>query len=394
MKVQETFTVKVKGLEYKLRAGGCFFSTGDGANDAVLEALYGPEYRTKLKTIYGHEPRRGSWPEWDSALTNTAEKYDAFTDKIRETLLWDAANLGKVSVTDQNYVKGAQVIPGKDWKWLGQDRGIGILLPLLEEDGWCRVQWSDGYENSYRIGVDGAFDLYYASAFQDDTASPVPAALPGKWYCVVTAKSMQKMSEWRKAVSSRFGSHDLCLNHYIGPHRDGSMYSTGRGYYLSHDHTLITEEQWEEWVYKPWLSARANALGVTEKKAEEMRAFHVPKKWYCEIPEEYLSEMRDWRLAHSKPVCTWDCIHPSQQLLGTHPDGSFYGESHEFMRRQGCTEITPDQWYEYIYLPWSNPRPQPDPYSPTPAIFDPEDEEIYHLTPIPRLTPVKLWEPE
>ncbi len=65
------------------------------------------------------------------------------------------------------------VVRGRDWKWGDQDGGgdggvggAGILVaPLAAEEGWAYVRWlRNGELHSYRIGVNGEYDLAYADA--------------------------------------------------------------------------------------------------------------------------------------------------------------------------------------------------------------------------------------
>lgn len=58
---------------------------------------------------------------------------------------------------------GARVVRGRDWEWGPQDggNGIGTIIENSYSD-WVRVKWDNKtYKNSYRIGDDGKYDLYY-----------------------------------------------------------------------------------------------------------------------------------------------------------------------------------------------------------------------------------------
>lgn len=58
---------------------------------------------------------------------------------------------------------GARVVRGRDWDWGPQDggNGIGIIIENSYTD-WARVKWDhNSCENSYRIGDNGKYDLYY-----------------------------------------------------------------------------------------------------------------------------------------------------------------------------------------------------------------------------------------
>ncbi|XP_074029211.1 E3 ubiquitin-protein ligase HERC2 [Leptinotarsa decemlineata] len=61
---------------------------------------------------------------------------------------------------------GTRVIRGADWKWGDQDGnppGEGRVIGELGDDGWVRVEWGNGTTNSYRMGIEGRYDLNLAS---------------------------------------------------------------------------------------------------------------------------------------------------------------------------------------------------------------------------------------
>ncbi|CAG9815802.1 unnamed protein product [Phaedon cochleariae] len=61
---------------------------------------------------------------------------------------------------------GTRVVRGSDWKWGDQDGnppGEGRVIGELGDDGWVRVEWSNGTTNSYRMGIEGKYDLNLAS---------------------------------------------------------------------------------------------------------------------------------------------------------------------------------------------------------------------------------------
>ncbi|KAF7266968.1 hypothetical protein GWI33_019752 [Rhynchophorus ferrugineus] len=61
---------------------------------------------------------------------------------------------------------GTKVVRGADWKWGDQDGNPpseGRIIGELGDDGWIRVEWSNGTTNSYRMGVEGKYDLTLAS---------------------------------------------------------------------------------------------------------------------------------------------------------------------------------------------------------------------------------------
>lgn len=61
---------------------------------------------------------------------------------------------------------GTKVVRGVDWKWGDQDGtppGEGRVIGELGDDGWVRVEWGNGTTNSYRMGIEGKYDLGLAS---------------------------------------------------------------------------------------------------------------------------------------------------------------------------------------------------------------------------------------
>ena len=67
-------------------------------------------------------------------------------------------------VTEDNWKKGDKVVKGPDWSWGNQAENAeyGIILEC-SEDGWVRVEWQNPHKhtNSYRVGAEDAFDLYF-----------------------------------------------------------------------------------------------------------------------------------------------------------------------------------------------------------------------------------------
>ncbi|KAL3277032.1 hypothetical protein HHI36_012394 [Cryptolaemus montrouzieri] len=60
---------------------------------------------------------------------------------------------------------GTKVVRGTDWKWGDQDGnppGEGRVVGELGDDGWVRVEWGNGTTNSYRMGIEGKYDLSLA----------------------------------------------------------------------------------------------------------------------------------------------------------------------------------------------------------------------------------------
>ena len=58
---------------------------------------------------------------------------------------------------------GTRVVRGPDWKWSDQDgNGEGQVIREINDNGWLKVQWDNGYEDSYRMGNSGKYDLKLA----------------------------------------------------------------------------------------------------------------------------------------------------------------------------------------------------------------------------------------
>lgn len=58
---------------------------------------------------------------------------------------------------------GTRVVRGLDWRWSVQDGyTVGKIVQGLghhRHNGWVRVLWDNGYENSYRTGRNGHYDI-------------------------------------------------------------------------------------------------------------------------------------------------------------------------------------------------------------------------------------------
>lgn len=55
---------------------------------------------------------------------------------------------------------GCRVIRGPDWKWGNQDGGAGkIGRVFMAESGLVKVRWPNGDTNTYRNGIQGAYDV-------------------------------------------------------------------------------------------------------------------------------------------------------------------------------------------------------------------------------------------
>jgi hypothetical protein len=74
---------------------------------------------------------------------------------------------------------GVRVVRGRDWDWGNQDdNGIGTIIDTSGE-GWVRVKWDNKkYENSYRIGSNDKYDLYYYTETEPITVSSYSKEYP------------------------------------------------------------------------------------------------------------------------------------------------------------------------------------------------------------------------
>ena len=69
--------------------------------------------------------------------------------------------MNNVIVTKQNVKLEDKVVKGRDWYWgsQGENSEFGVVLHIRYD--WVVVCWENGEKNSYRIGADGCFDLYF-----------------------------------------------------------------------------------------------------------------------------------------------------------------------------------------------------------------------------------------
>ena len=67
-----------------------------------------------------------------------------------------------VIVTKQNVKLDDKVVKGRDWRW-GSQGGFSRYgtIEFIKDHNWVSVRWENGERNSYRIGAEGYFDLYF-----------------------------------------------------------------------------------------------------------------------------------------------------------------------------------------------------------------------------------------
>lgn len=126
---------------------------------------------------------------------------------------------------------GARVIKGRDWDWGDQNGGTeGTIISRLEgtTSNWVRVRWDNDNENSYRIGHDNKYDLYYAKSH----------SIPEKWYvaCKDLDTDTPELKEWRD----------------LGWSGAGYITSDKRWSYSTKEYTEISYQEFLEKVYRPW----------------------------------------------------------------------------------------------------------------------------------------------
>ena len=59
---------------------------------------------------------------------------------------------------------GTRVLRGPNWKWRNQDGPslgtVTLNMSLHNAPGWVHAKFDNGTMNSYRVGAQGAFDLF------------------------------------------------------------------------------------------------------------------------------------------------------------------------------------------------------------------------------------------
>ena len=56
-------------------------------------------------------------------------------------------------------MKGDYVVRGPDWVWKDQDGNTTGMVTGSSVSGWVTVKWGNGFENSYRYGSGGKYDV-------------------------------------------------------------------------------------------------------------------------------------------------------------------------------------------------------------------------------------------
>ena len=70
--------------------------------------------------------------------------------------------MNNVIATKQNVKLDDKVVKGRDWRWDSQG-GFSRYgtIEFIKDHNWVSVHWENGERNSYRIGAEGCFDLYF-----------------------------------------------------------------------------------------------------------------------------------------------------------------------------------------------------------------------------------------
>ena len=69
--------------------------------------------------------------------------------------------MNNVIVTKENFKEKDKVVKGKHWKWEDQGGYSRYGVIEYEYNDWVTVKWENGEINSYRIGAEGCYDLYF-----------------------------------------------------------------------------------------------------------------------------------------------------------------------------------------------------------------------------------------
>jgi hypothetical protein len=89
----------------------------------------------------------------------------------------------RLALAQTPFREGMAVVRGPDWKWGRQDGGgqgehAEGRVTLVRDNGWTKVLWGNGHEDSYRIGAeDGAFDVQPAALEIAEDSEPLPVAV-------------------------------------------------------------------------------------------------------------------------------------------------------------------------------------------------------------------------
>ncbi|CAI4227539.1 unnamed protein product [Auanema sp. JU1783] len=136
--------------------------------DVVLDDFVKEEDKAKSKSS-------ASTSKKDSSSINPDEKSPAVmqlpeglnNNKFRcgytvETIGKNRFGRGKQSKKElqEKDFRGVKVVRGADWRWDNQDSGFeGRIISLTDQHDWVDVLWDNGYQNSYRFGAEGRYDV-------------------------------------------------------------------------------------------------------------------------------------------------------------------------------------------------------------------------------------------
>ncbi|XP_045169286.2 uncharacterized protein LOC123532018 [Mercenaria mercenaria] len=105
----------------------------------------------------------GGWVtvRWDKDGFENSYRYGAL-GKYDVKLYSSGSGGVTVPTTSQSQralVVGDQVIRGPDWTWKDQDGNTTGVVTGTSVPGWVTVRWGNGFENTYRYGTDGKYDV-------------------------------------------------------------------------------------------------------------------------------------------------------------------------------------------------------------------------------------------
>jgi hypothetical protein len=126
--------------------------------------------------------REDHWSEKDQLKIGqiyTVRVDDGFNIKVLESVTGYYLNYNQFKKVVTTVDIGAKVVRGKDWEWGIQDKNsIYGIIEQTGGSGWAKTTWysKEGNKlstNSYKIGADDKYDLYYYDGAEIVTTEPV-----------------------------------------------------------------------------------------------------------------------------------------------------------------------------------------------------------------------------
>lgn len=127
--------------------------------------------------------------------------------------------MSKVIVTSDLAAKGMKVVRGKYWMYGEQDlhKGVPSVGTIMEDEyrGHVLVKWENGYVYQYRVGAQGAYDLYMYDPFT--TFAQTPQGVASQMLKV------NKVDQMRQALQQSIAKpQELKSNNNYGTTRDNT----------------------------------------------------------------------------------------------------------------------------------------------------------------------------